>query len=186
MDIKKLFKYISLCFAALLIIVLSFLFLEFEVSDVLGFFSEPSYSAALFIIVLFCLKPVIWAIPQAVLCISAGIIFPLGWAILIVAVGNFLELSLGYLLGRSLGKEVVAILMDKSDKAKKFFSNGNQSKPSLCILASLAPIPKSLVSIFFGASSLNYASFILFSKIGHTPAITLYLLMGYAIIPSIL
>jgi uncharacterized membrane protein YdjX (TVP38/TMEM64 family) len=186
MDIKKLFKYISICFAALLIIVLSFLFFEFGVSDILGFVSEPSYTAAIIIIAFFCIKPVIWAIPQAVLCISAGAIFPLGWAIVIVLVGNFLELTIGYLMGKFLGKEVVAILIEKSERAKKFFTKGNPSKPSLCVIASLAPLPKSLVSIFFGASALNYASFILFSKIGHTPALTFYLLTGYAILPTIL
>jgi len=186
MDIKKYTKYLGLIAIIVLVIALTPRFLELEVADFVEQNSGPAYLAAMTILVFYMLKPMVWAIPQALLCISAGILFPMGWAIAITALGNVFELSIGYFIGARWGRERVDALVAKNKRAQKFLGGEAKTKPSLCFIASLLPLPKALVSMFFGASSLQYKQFLPLSIGGNAPAIALYLFIGYTLIGTVL
>jgi len=185
-DVKGYLKYISLVALGIVILVLTHRFLELEVESLVALYSGQIYTAAVIILVLYMIKPLIWTIPQAVLCIAAGFLFPLGWAIAITVLGNLFELSIGYFIGRRWGRERVDALVAKRKGTQKFFGQDVQIKPSLCLIAGLLPLPKAIVSMFFGASSLQYKQFILFCMIGNVPAAALYVFIGNTLLLPIL
>ena len=122
---------------------------------------------------------------MAILYISAGAIFPPGWAIAVIYVGLFFEISIGYLIGRRLGSEKVVALIDKNKKTRRLLSINKSDSSVLCFLSRFLPLPPELASMFFGASNFPYPKFVAFSLLGMTPGMIPYVLMGDAVMKPI-
>jgi len=138
--------------------------------------SLPLGMLALFII--YALKPVIMIIPVNMLYVAAGLIFPVGWAILITYIGLSIALSIGYINGKRLGENKVNKVLAKNKRAAAFLENHADNMPSLCFIVRLLPFPKDLFSMFFGAVGMTFGKFIIISLMGVSPVMLSTVIAG--------
>lgn len=178
--IKKRFKYVPVMLFIVLIIFLFPLFKDLEVSDILNYSPESTLLAALILLGIYCLKSVAVFIPLSVLYISAGIMFPTGWAIALTFFCLFCEMSIGYFIGKRMGGEKVAALMEKNSKTRKLLFYHEKNNSMVCFIARILPLPFDLVNMFFGATGRSYPQFIAISLLGLTPKMIPKVLIGNA------
>ena len=124
--------------------------------------------AAAIIVALYAVKPLIFIIPAVLLYIAAGLIFSPGAALLVGVIGLSVELGLGWLLGRLMGKEKIESLLQKSDKAEKLIGRVSGKAESVVFLTRLLPMPYpvGLGSMLFGASDVPFFKHLVFSIAG--------------------
>lgn len=151
------------------------------VSDILEFTPQSLPLAALVILGLFCLKSFVMVIPAVVLYMAAGMIFPTGWAILLVYASLFVEMSIGYVIGRRIGSARVQKLIQKRPRIARFFERYQSHLQGLCFTARVLPLQFDLSSMFLGAMKLPYPRYVILSLLGATPAMIPYVLAGSAI-----
>lgn len=175
---KRFLKYIPFIPIIVLIIALLPKFSGLEVADILQYSPESPLLASLFLLGLYCLKSFVVVIPIVILYISAGIMFPIGWAILLTCFCLFCEMTIGYFIGKQLGTEKVTELMRKNERAEKFLSRQKNIGPSVCFLARFLPLPFDIVNMYFGASSIKYSQFVVFTFLGIAPGMIPYVFMG--------
>ncbi len=154
---------------------------KFTVKDILNYRPESLLLAALELIGLFCLKSVMIVIPLVVLYVAAGIIFPPGWAIAITYLGLTLEMTIGFFIGRLLGRTRVIALINKSDHAKKIMEFGCNNSLLSCFLIRFIPGPPfDLTNMFIGTTDVKYPQYIFGTLLGLTPGMIPLVLLGDA------
>lgn len=180
-NIKKHLKYLAYIIFAAIIILLILFFLKFDVSDILKYSLESPLQASLIILGLYCLKSLIVVIPLMALYISAGMMFPFGWALAITAIGLFFEMTIGYFIGKRLKIDRVTNLMTQNKRAEKFLLSQKNINPSLCFLTRLSPLNFDLTSMFHGAYNINYPQYIVYSFLGSAPRMIPFVFVGDSI-----
>jgi len=138
--------------------------------------SLPLTMLAFFII--YAIKPIIMIIPVNMLYITAGLIFPAGWSILITYLCLAAALSVGYINGKKLGQNKVNEVLDKNKKAAVFLDNQKNNLLSMCFIVRLLPFPKDLFSMFFGAVGMPFYKYLVISLIGISPVMISTVLAG--------
>lgn len=151
--------------------------------DILNFTPSQPVAAALVLIGIFCVKTALMFIPMLVLYLAAGMMFPTGWAIVVVYLGLFCEMSLGYLFGRFMGMDGVRRLVAKRPKAGRSFQLVEKNEKTACFISKLIPlpVPLDLVNMFFGASAVSYPVFMVFSLLGLTATMIPCVVAGNAL-----
>ena len=129
---------------------------------------ENLFAAAGIILLIYLAKPFIFVIPSIGVFAAVGIIFPLGWALFINFAGFAMELSLGWLIGRWMGKEKIEALVKKSAKAEKLLGRFDGKAESVIFMTRLIPMPYPIGfgSMFFGASGVGFVRHLIFSMAG--------------------
>lgn len=178
--VNKLLKCVPIILLIVLIIVLFPLFKGLEVSDILEYSPESPLLAVLILLGIYCLKAVVVFIPVIILYVSTGIMFPTGWAIALTYFCLLCEMNIGYFIGKRLGSEKVAALMERNNRARQLLSYHENNNSTACFIARILPLPFDLVNMFFGATGTRYPQFIAFSLLGLTPGMIPYVLMGNA------
>ena len=168
---KKLYKYRKgIAVGAIVAVILCLLpFLGgISVEEILGYTPANPWLAALLLLGVYCVKPVLMMIPTYALYIVGGMLFAPGWGILIAYVGLFCEMSLGWLMGRWLGGERVRALAMKSKKAAKVLRYVEGNSPWVCFITRVLPMPYpvDVGSMLFGAAGMGYWAHMLFSLLG--------------------
>ncbi len=136
--------------------------------------------AAIILVGIYSLKSVVMIIPAPLLYISAGVLFPPHWALIVTYLGLLCEFRLGYLIGKRSGREKIEKLMDKNKKLKQFLEMNENRGSISCFFTRLTPLPLDFASMFFGAIGVHYPVFIIFSLLGVTPKVIPFVLMGDA------
>ena len=175
---KKHLKYILFISYIILIIILLRRFSGFDVSDILTYSPESPLLAAFVIVGLYSLKSVVLLIPTVALYISAGVMFPVGWALAVTCAGLFCEMSIGYIIGKRLGSKKVEARIEKSARLKKFIARHNNAHLSGSFLFRFIPLNFELVSMFYGASGVAYPQYVLLSFLGTVPGMIPFVLLG--------
>ena len=120
-------------------------------------------------------------IPLTVLYIAAGVIFPVRWAIVLTYFSLVVETSIGFFLGRSLGRKRVQALVDHNERAKKIMEFGKDHSILSCFVLRLIPGPPiELTNMLAGTTDIKYHHFILGTLLGYTPGMIPLVLMGGA------
>jgi len=170
MKIKKRHTYIILNMLIIIIVALFLLkFAKLDVTDILKHTPESPYLAAFLLVGLYCLKSVIVVIPLMGLYISAGFMFPTGWAFAVTCLGLFCEMSIGYFIGRWLGREKVKKYIEKNGRINRYLLGSKNIGPITCFLTKLLPLPRDPVNMFFGAVNVRYLQFIVTALLGSLP-----------------
>ena len=146
--------------------------------NIVEYLPEQLWLAAFAILILYCLKSVVMFIPLMALYISAGILFPVGWALLITCAGLFCEMSIGYYIGTRLRSEKITAKINKNKKVRNFLARSRNISPLMCFSARFLPLPFDLVTMYFGASAIKYQQFVLFTYLGAAPKIISLVIMG--------
>lgn len=183
---KLLYKYrkVLLIVLAVILIIIAFPWLrQLSVEEIVNFTPRSPILAALVLIGFYCAKPVLMVIPSYALYIASGILFPTGWAILINYIGLTIQLTLGFYLGRWLGRERVTALVSKSPRAAKVIGYIDSNSQLVCFATRLLPMPYpvDLGSMFFAASGMHYWRHLGFSLLGLTPVMIPFTMAGSAI-----
>ena len=151
------------------------------VSSILSYTPASPFLAALVLIGIYCIKSVFMVIPIIVLYISAGILFPPVWAVLITYLCLFCELAIGYWIGKRMGSDKVNEIMERNPRAGKFLSFQQKNDSTACFMARVTPLPFDLVSMFFGASGMGVGRYLVFSMLGLSPGMIPWVIAGNAI-----
>ncbi|NLY91379.1 MAG: TVP38/TMEM64 family protein [Firmicutes bacterium] len=177
-------KYLSLG-SFLLIIFLFFLcgprWTGLSLPELLSYTPESPVLASLVFLGVYCLKAFVMFIPLTVLYIAAGVIFPWWWAILLTYLCLMVETTIGYLIGRWIGRRRVHALINRSEYGKKLMNFGtNHSIFSSLIVRMIPGPPIELTNMFIGTTGIKYHHFIIGTLLGYTPGMVPLVLMGKA------
>lgn len=183
MDINKVMKWVRIGFVVLVVVAIVLLapqLTKLTPRQILSYTPASLPLAALVMVGIYCCKSVLMVIPTYGLYIAGGMLFPVGWAIVVAYVGLAGEMALGFLLGRWLGKDQIGKLVDKYPKAKRFvgFLEGNSQL--VCFATRLLPMPYpvDLGSMVFGASGMGFWKHLVFSLLGFTAVMIPFTLAG--------
>ncbi len=182
--IEFFYKYRFLILIILFVIIIIALFPKFSkitVSDIIKYTPESLPLAALALLGIYCIKSVVMVIPMIILYVSAGILFPIGWAIGISYICIICELTIGYVIGMLTGKEKIEKLINKQEKIKNFFSTKKLNSYTTCFISRLLPLPCDMLNMLYGASGIPYSSYLIFSLLGLSPVMIPYVIAGRAI-----
>lgn len=180
----KIYQYRKIIIGIILVIILILLiprFTQISVEDILSHTPESLPLAALTLLGIYCIKSFIMVIPVAILYISAGLLFPTGWAIVISYACLIVELSVGYLIGYQINTDKINKLINKNKKVRHFFSLQNANSGLTCFFARLFPLPLDIISLYFGASKVKYLTYLGLSLLGLSPKMIPYVIAGGAI-----
>ena len=180
---KKAVMWIVLFIVIIIAFVLFSINGEIEPEDILKIAPENIFAAAVVIIGIFTLKNVFVVIPLVALYIACGLLFGAVWGIVVAYIGLACEISIGFMIGKKLGKERIESLIEKRPKAGAFFGMLTDNPKTSCFIDRLIPlpIPVDLVSMFFGASEIPFGSHLLFSLLGLTSGMLPYVIAGKSI-----
>ena len=104
-------KWLLIISAAILSIVISIIFFgSITAEDIINHSPSSMTLTVLVFIALYAIKSIIMFIPLPVLFISAGVLFPKGWAIVISSACLTMELTIDWLIGKKMGQTKVVDL----------------------------------------------------------------------------
>ena len=177
---KKKLGLLSIISVLFLILLLSHN-LIFNSESVQSYFQSATWMTIIGILVLYAVKSITMTIPNSVLYITAGALFPTWLAILITCVGLTISLSIGYFTGKKLGETNVYNLLAKQKRLKNFLNRDKEDLLLLCFIARLLALPFGLASFFFGALKLPFFKYVFVSLLGVTPTMLPIVFSGAAI-----
>lgn len=170
---------------AIIPVVAAIGFLSWEASripwtNLQGYLPASPLGAALALLGLYALKTVIVVLPLYVLYVTASLLFPPAWAVLISLLGLTIELSLGYLVGRRMGQSQALKRIEKYE-----FSNWLQRlierHPAWsCFAIRFLPLPADVSNMLLGAARVRLPVYLLISLLGFVPKMLSFVLAGEA------
>ena len=135
--------------------------------------------AFLAVTALFVIKGVIPFVPLSVLFISSGLVFPAPLAALINIFGFAILVSEKYIWGKKFGGGGAHKVLVRSETVYDFMDlGGNGNWWMLMILRFVPFIPINTVSRIYGATSMDYWRFVMFSVLGFLPRIITWSIIG--------
>lgn len=154
---------------------------DFKTMDIRGLV-EASSSALMAVVTIwgiYLLKSMVFVIPASLIYIAVGMAFPAHWAILINAVGIFIEVSVSYLFGRIMGGPYVINKLKKVKYGDKIIELQGKNKLSAIFAIRFLPVfPIDLVSLFLGAVKMKFLHYFLISIGGILPRVILFTILG--------
>ena len=153
----------------------------FSIENIVNYAPSSIPLAALVFLLIYTLKSVVMVIPIPVLYISAGIVFPLEWAVAITYLGLIIALSIGYVVGKRLGENKVNRIYARHQKIAGFLDSRKDNLSSLCFTCRVLPVPFDLFSMFCGALKMPFGKYIFVSLLGLTPKALPFIFTGASI-----
>ncbi|MDL2294057.1 VTT domain-containing protein [Ruminococcaceae bacterium OttesenSCG-928-D13] len=180
---EKAMKYIKIGFVALVVLAIILLaprLRGLDAETILSYTPSSLPLAALVLVGIYAAKSVLMIIPTYGLYLAGGMLLPTGWAILVAYLGLAVEMSLGFLAGRWLGRDKIVALMEKNGKAKRFITFLDGNSQLVCFATRLLPMPYpvDLGSMFFGASGMGFFKHLIFSLLGFSAIIIPFTIAG--------
>ncbi len=127
----------------------------------------------------YLLKSIVFVVPASLVYIAVGMAFPTHWAILINAVGIFIEICATYLFGVIMGGPYVINKLEKSKHGDKILKLHGKNKLSAIFAIRVLPVfPIDLVSLFLGAVRMRFLPYLLISLGGILPRVILFTILG--------
>lgn len=153
------------------LLLIIFVTITFNVTseDLLDYFGSSLIFAMIGFIFLYGIKSITMTIPNSVLYIAAGLIFPSWLAILLTYVGLIVSATVGYFVGKKLGKSKIYLSFSNHKQVKYLLEKYKDNYFILCLMIRLLSLPFGFASFFFGASKMPYFKFIFSSLLGITP-----------------
>ena len=130
------------------------------------------------VLAVYGLKSVLFVIPASLIYLSVGVAFDFLPAMVINAAGIFLEINLTYFLGVFLGGKKVEEKLSSVKAGQKIMELRDKKTWSVFVIRLLPACPIDFVSLFLGASKMNYGKYILVSFFGILPRVILISAFG--------
>lgn len=172
--------FMALMFSAVVFAMIKYDIKPSNAAEISTYLTGGALSVAIIIIVFSVVKSFALVFPPALIFAVSGIFFENIWiAILVNLISTLLSLALPYFLGRFTGASMVESLKNRFPKVRKIdeFAGANESLVVFLVKASGA-IPSDLTSLLFGAMSINFKKYYIFSNLGLIPINVLWTLLG--------
>ena len=167
--------------SVIIIAVIILKYEDFRTLDVRGIVEASSgvLMAVLTIWGIYLLKAMVFVIPASLIYIAVGMAFPAHWAILINAVGIFIEVAASYGFGRIMGGDYVVKKLKKTKHGDKILELYGKNKLSAIFGIRFLPVfPIDLVSLFLGTVKMKFLPYFLVSIGGILPRVILFTILG--------
>lgn len=170
---------------ALLLAVLAIAFLIWEAAqipwtNIQSYMPRSPGGAALALLGLYGIKTIVVVMPLYALYLTASLMFPPVWAIVISYAGLMLELYLGYVLGQRMGRHQVLNRISQY-RFSNWLIRMTERHPALsCFVIRYLPLPADVSNMLMGAFSIRRIDYYIFSLAGFTPKLLSMILAGEA------
>ena len=178
MIIRKYYKRVLLLLLAAIVFIILQRLARYEVTYILSHLPENVYAAVPIVLAIYAIKPLFIVVPVIPLFLAAGVVLSGGWSFALTCAGMFLEMTVGYFWGKRLGMKKIFARIEKHDRIKALLSANSQKGFLRVFLLRIIPLPFDMVSMFFGASRVNFPLFVAFTFLGSAPAMVPLVLMG--------
>lgn len=163
---------------AVVVIVLCVFARGLSAEDILRYTPENPILAALVITLMTAAASMIPVFPMMIFYFACGMLFPFIWAVLVGAIGIFVEAMAQYLLGRRMGSGHVDALIEKHPKLAVIRSWQVNNDVFLTYLLRVSGLPVNMVSVFVGAMGIGPGAYLLGTYIGMIPGLISCILIG--------
>lgn len=120
-------------------------------------------------------------LPGSLMTLAAGVIFGLGWGILIALTSATIGASFSFLIGRYLARDAISKRVERNEKFKAVDAAIGEQGWKIVGLLRLSPvIPFNFANYFFGITKVRFWPYALASFFGMAPGTALYVYLGYA------
>lgn len=152
---------------------------KITVDAIVNFTPGNKWAAVLVIWLLFAFKSITVVVYGGPIYAASGIMFSLPVAIIVNTVGTALMVSIPFFIGKKAGNGTINKIVEKNPKLEVLRSVPNKNELFISFFVRLLGIlPSDLVSMYLGASGINYGKYILGSLIGLFPAVISFSVMG--------
>lgn len=135
-------------------------------------------------VVLFALAYVVGTVlffPGSLMTIAAGVVFGIGWGIVIALCSATVGASLSFLIGRYVARKAIKKRADQNKKFKAVDEAIGEQGWKVVGLLRLSPVvPFNLANYFFGVTRVAFWPYVLASFVAMAPGTALYVYLGYA------
>lgn len=155
---------------------------EISVSEILRFTPSNPLLAAIIILLLFAFKSLTIVLYSGLLYAADGILFPLPIAVVLNLLGTAVMVSVPYLIGRKLGKNMVEQVVAKYPKAEQLRELRQDNDLFFTFLVRLIGLlPCDVVSLYMGAIGVKYNKYLSGCLLGMLPPCITLAVMGMSI-----
>lgn len=155
---------------------------KFSVENLLAYSPKNPLLAVFFLLLLYAFKSLSVFLPIMALYIAGGTLFPPFIAILVNLAGTMICTVIPYWLGYFSGADYAQHLLDKYPKIAAFMDAQKKNDIFLCyFLRIISILPGDIVSLYLGASKMNFFNYLIGSLLGVIPGTILCTLMGSSI-----
>ena len=149
--------------------------------DLQNFIPHTPWLAVASLIFLYALKTVLVIIPLNALYLTASLLFPPVWAVLVSIAGLILEMAIGYFWGRTWGVEQIVPRLERYRFSRWMLQLTQKNPVASCVIFRFLPPPADLTNMFLGAAGIPFPTFLLSSLAGFLPKILTIVLSGEAL-----
>lgn len=176
---NKIIRLLPLILMVIIFIFLTRKYKNISIDNILNFTPSNYFLAAGILIFIYGVKSVSMFISLSVLYISAGIIFPSFWAIIINLIGLIVCMTIPYFIGRYSGSDLFNKLASKYPKIDKTKQMEDENKWLLVFtIKILGFIPNEIGSLALGSMDIQYGTYITAAVLGKTPLMIAKTLLG--------
>src|SRR6201993_4735997 len=118
-------------------------------------------------------------LPGGILAVGSGFFFGLWWGFLIVFAGNIISTAISFALSRFVAERWFRRKLSGNPTLRALGPAVERESWKIILLSQLHPLfPTSLLNYFYGLTRIRFASYMLWSAIGRTPGLFLYVYVG--------
>lgn len=177
--------FVRLRLVATILLLLALVFIGWEIfqipwRDLQDYLPRSPLAAALILISIYLLKTVIIVIPLNALYVTASVLFPMQWAVLVSLMGLTAECSIGFAIGRYGHNGQIRARIEHYRFTRWLLELAEKQPMISCFIFRFMPPPADLSNMFFGATRLSYSRFILSSLAGFLPKLLVVIYAGEA------
>lgn len=181
-SLTKVWKMILLVDWLVIIGLLYYYIKDFSVESILRFTPQNHVFAFFVLLLLFVLKSISIVVYIGILYAASGIIFSLPIALIVDILGTAVALSIPYLIGRVVGPNVVAHIIEKYPKVEAIRDRrGKGDFLFSFIIRFIGGLPTDIVSLLMGAMKVDYLKYLSGGLLGLAPRMVIFSIMGMSV-----
>ena len=155
---------------------------DFSVESILRYTPQNHVLSFFVILLLFVLKSISIVIYIGILYAASGILFSLPFALIVDILGTAAALSVPYLIGRVIGPNVAARIMERYPKVEAIRDKRRNGDFLFSfIIRFIGGLPTDIVSLLMGTMKVDYLRYLFGGLLGLAPRMAVYSIMGMSV-----
>lgn len=180
--LTKVWKIILLIDWLVIIGLLCYYIKDFSVESILRYTPQNHVLSFFVILLLFVLKSISIVIYIGILYAASGILFSLPFALIVDILGTAAALSVPYLIGRVIGPNVAARIMERYPKVEAIRDKRRNGDFLFSfIIRFIGGLPTDIVSLLMGTMKVDYLRYLFGGLLGLAPRMAVYSIMGMSV-----
>ena len=155
---------------------------QITVDNIVAYAPDNMFVATVVMLMLFAVKSVLVFVYCGLLYAASGILFPVPIAILVNILGSLIMAAIPFWIGKRAGVKLVDGLLQNQPKFKFLKDTPNKSPFFMSFFVRIIGIlPSDMIGLYFGATGVQYKSYITGAILGMLPQTVTFCLMGMSI-----